>query len=245
MMFLCLFFCAEKNESDTHSSSQEDTSSSPNSFEPSSEIPNQPSTEPSEQPASEPSEQPSTEPEPTMEPDQPSSEPSEESEIRYYSDVWEGSWTQTQTSLTGTQRYRYANFNLLPDTFDCDLTWNLYGSAVSTPSCLDCVFEFEVTAILESDSIASTDCSDYNMDLDYTFAYHEDYTYVSPSGQSFYFGPTLIYKTLNNSWYPFATPNHLDAFMNHYVAYVTFDEVSGLFTYGNGLLNFDDYNFGY
>ena len=229
--------------SDTSTPSEPETQpSSEPSSQPSSEPSSQPSSEPSSQPSSEPSNQPSSEPS-----SQPSSEPSNQPNglTLYYTDKWDGNWTYSATTLTGTEEYTHAYFHEQPNTVECDMSWSLAGIAPSTATCTDCLFEFDITATYDTNSTASSECSSFSSDLSFSYAYHENYTYTDSYGTSTPLGSTLLYKDSNSTWSPFVAPNNPQIPTdNTFTSSITIDIANGQFSYTNGYLNYE-YYYGY
>lgn len=222
-------------EPNTQPASEPASQSEP-STQPSSEPSTQPSSEPSTQPASEPASQPTSEPSA-----QPTTEPSSEENgvMLYYTDRWGGSWTYTETTLTGSETYTHAYFKEQPNTLDCDMTWSLAGVAPTTATCVDCLFEFDITATYDTTSTAASDCIDFAADLSFSYAYHENYTYTDSNGASVPLGATLLYKD-TNGWSPFVAPSNpnipTDA---SFTSSITIDDAAGQFSYINGYLNYE------
>ena len=221
----------------------------PSSSQPSSEPEAQPANEPSTQPSSEPSTQPSSEPEaqPANEPSaQPSSEPGSPSNgiMLYYTDRWDGSWTYTDSTLTGSEAYIHAPFHEQPNTLDCNMTWVLSGAVPTTSTCVDCLFEFDITTTYDTSSVASSDCIDFATDLTFSYAYHENYTYTDSNGTSTPLGATLLYKE-SGTWFPFVAPSNPNLpTVGTFTSNISIDSNGGQFSYINGYLNYE-YYYGY
>ena len=70
-----------------------------------------------------------------------------------------------------TENYAYEA--LIPDQFDCIMTWNTQGVASST-TCIDCTFAFDVTMTYDSSSINNGLCDDLAIDRELTYGYIDD-----------------------------------------------------------------------
>ena len=232
-------------DEDTGTSEPESQPSSAQpSSEPSSQPESQPSSEPSSssQPSSEPSSQPSSQPsyEPAYEPSQPTSEPSS-GVLYYYTSTWSGSWTGDNTQISGSETYQY-DLSQIPSQLDCDLNWNLLGTAVANPSCTDCLFEFDIVATFDTTSTVGS-CSASATDLTFQYAYHENYSYTDAYGTATPLGNTLLYRgSTADSWSPFVAPsysgNPTDPTWSSTISY---NPTSGSFSYFQGPVNYEYY----
>ena len=93
----------------------------------------------------------------------------------------------------GTEDFHYANGDASPSILECDLHWDASG-IVSSVSCADCDFAFDLTLTYDTGSTSSASCSSTAGDQSYSYGFIADYDGAGNSALSIY--------DASNGWQP-------------------------------------------
>ena len=160
----------------------------------------------------------------------------------YSTNYWSGDFTMTSTQLTGIERFEYASNEQQPNMLGCYLIWDLSGVPSSQPFCDDCEYNFDISAIPQSDGsdiINLTDCGvEWGEELNFKYAYTTNLFYY---GQSF--GEALLVSGRQIEgevlqFEPWVVPSYVDESFPAFEDSIIFNEATGSFTYSRGFLNY-------
>ncbi len=168
-------------------------------------------------------------------------EPEPQEVLLYYTSMWSGEWTVTETELNGHETIESSSGLQETAGVRCAIKWDMVGTVPATPGCEDCIFEFEIAATyngtdsnLDVDGDGTDLCTDSATDATFSYGYTADYQY---DGESL--GEALLYDG-GDGYGAFVAPSSPNAPDDPaYSASISWDETTGFFSYSGGYVDYE------